>query len=174
MGAGGPPLPPATLRAIDLSMEAAAELPGFPGLANVMVNIGNLGPGGAATWTDLKAPGVTGTGGVHEEVTAALGKIVDAANVYGRKQAAAASPTGGMGTLPAGASQQQIMNAMIAAAQHIAGRPYIYGGGHGSWESPATTAPEPSPTSCTPPDCSAVRWTPLRSRIGGSRAAGSM
>ena len=24
---------------------------------------------------------------------------------------------------------------MIAAAQHIAGRPYIYGGGHGSWES---------------------------------------
>ena len=45
VGAGGPPLPPATLRAIDLSMEAARELPGFPGLANVMVNIGNLGSG---------------------------------------------------------------------------------------------------------------------------------
>ena len=61
----------------------------------------------------------------------------------------------------------------IWAGNQIRTKPYIYGGGHGRFIAPVTTAPARCPTSCTPPGCSRRRWTPASLRAGASAASGS-
>jgi cell wall-associated NlpC family hydrolase len=43
---------------------------------------------------------------------------------------------------------------VIAAANHIRHRPYVWGGGHRGWFTRGTIAPAPSAIPSTPPGCS--------------------
>ena len=61
---------------------------------------------------------------------------------------------------------------VIAAANKIRTKPYIYGGGHGRWWDPATTAPARSASPCTAAACSTPRCPPARSPAGASAGHG--
>lgn len=135
VGAGGAGLD-GHVRAIDLSMEAAAMLPGFPGLANVVigptrgVSIGaggsGSGPGAASTIT---APGVKGTSTAADLTRAGLGALATAANAYANAhQPATGASAGGGGTLPnfkvaPGPVPAPVQRA-LATARFELGKPY--------------------------------------------------
>ena len=71
------------------------------------------------------------------------------------------------------ASAPQAVKDAISAGNAIATTPYVWGGGHGSFESSATTAPARSATPCTAPACWKARSTRPAWRPGANRAPAS-
>lgn len=144
VGAGGAPIAPASVRAIDLTQPAANQL-GFPGLANVIVgnpagiNLAAGAGAGAAQVPQIPVPKVKGSGTIPAIVRAGLGKLAAAANAYA--QAHAPVPTaGGAGVSSLGGGHPEPLTGpgqvqqMISEANAIASHNYNYewGGGHGS------------------------------------------
>ena len=84
---------------------------------------------GPATWALL---------GIHSEPT-----LTPPASARVSPESASSSAGGGEG----------VVGRVIAAADEIATRPYVWGGGHGSFQSTATTARARSPTRCTAEAC---------------------
>lgn len=133
VGAGGGGLD-GHVRAIDLSMEAAGMLPGFPGLANVLIGpaggvsiTGGGGGGGGAS--NITAPGVKGTGTAADLTRASLSQLATAANAYANShQPATGAGAGGGGTLPnfkvaPGPVPAPVQRA-LATARFELGKPY--------------------------------------------------
>ena len=89
----------------------------------------------------------TRTGGFSSEPPPTEAPLAEAAMNSDRRTAVA----------PADAPPQVV--AAIEAANRITRKPYKWAGGHGRWSDSGTTAPAPSPTSCTPPACSRSRAT---------------
>ena len=144
VGAGGAPIAPASVRAIDLTQPAANQL-GFPGLANVIVgnpagiNLAAGAGAGAAQVPQIPVPKVKGSGTIPAIVRAGLGKLAAAANAYAQAHAPVPS-AGGAGVSSLGGGHPEPLTGpgqvqqMISEANAIASHNYNYewGGGHGS------------------------------------------
>ena len=147
VGAGGPALPPAKIRAVDLTMPAAHEL-GFSGLGNVLVSVGGVGPGaggggggGGGVWTPISAPNIKGVGAIGNIARGALNKATAAANAYGQAHMPAPVTGGGGGAGPTFTPLKGPLPAKVQwalqAAEHIADRHPPYGHDGAGWGLPA-------------------------------------
>jgi TP901 family phage tail tape measure protein len=149
VGAGGSAIPPATVRGVDLTLEAAAELPGFPGLANVSINIGGLGSGAGggmgAIVPTLKAPHVGGAGVMQQVGQGVVNKVTAAANTYLQAHAPAGGMAGGGISMlkggryvapPTGVPKAVDVATQFANAVSSHNYPYLWGGGHNPSFSP--------------------------------------
>jgi cell wall-associated NlpC family hydrolase len=87
------------------------------------------GPGGAAPLVSEDAPAVAAPGAAPEPVA---GGITPSAPVTAAVQGEAARLTGAQALAPAGAPAEVL--AAVLAANSIAGLPYKWGGGHGSFD----------------------------------------
>lgn len=107
---------------------------------NVPANLAGAMAAGAGPAT-LSSPKVSGKGTLANLTNAGLQKVTDAANQMLAAQAGASGGGGAGGpagtmVAPAGSKPATVEQAMFAAANHILGTPYIWGGGHGGWQAP--------------------------------------
>lgn len=91
------------------------------------------GAGGAVP--TVTAPHVRGPRGISQIINAGLDKVAAAGNRYIQAHAPAGGIGGGPGTMIASSGKPaDIEHAMMQAAAQIMGKPYIWGGGHGSFD----------------------------------------
>lgn len=137
-----------TVRAVDLTPPASSAL-GFSGLALVQiaaangqpitVGTGTGGAGGAVNVPTLTAPKVAGGGTLSDIVQKGLNKVTQDANAKLQTYAAAAGGTAGAGGgTPSPMSGPNAVEAMVRMADSITAKhyPYVYGGGHSSFNGP--------------------------------------
>jgi hypothetical protein len=132
VGAGGPPIPPADSRAIDLTYAAARKL-GISGLANVTIG----GPGGVAATgssrgssgggaSDITGPTITGPAGILKDLASKSAKVMtDNANKWIQSKSpvvdAVATPGGISASGPSGVGTYNgipMANWVIGALNH--------------------------------------------------------
>lgn len=131
--------------------EQGFEHAGTPAMANRIryaqeafagtLSSGSSSGGAGVVWTNIKAPHISGVGGLTAIAQGSVNKATAAANAYGMAQVAsmnATSGSGGTGDAPGtiiahGGKPAQVEAAMMQAAHQIMGLPYKWGGGHGSF-----------------------------------------